>query len=142
MIYIVTLYYNGILKSTVNDLPYRITTEIDTAIDIANGKLANPVIYGDIRATGVSITAWEGTETTEYVYKQIDVSDYVAHNATFSKGKRGLCVNIPAQKGNAMSRREFLENIANLDVESETELALLYANTTKNGKENANEVEV
>lgn len=41
-----------------------------------------------------------------------------------------------------MSRREFLENIANIDVESETELALLYANTKKNGKENADEVEV
>ena len=96
-IYTVTLYYNGLIKNTTMDLPYLITTSVDTAIDVANGKLAEPTIYGDVKATAVALTIWNGTETRDYTHKTVEVEDYAKWNVTFGQNKYGVCVNIPAK---------------------------------------------
>lgn len=95
MIYVITLYYNGLIQNTVNDLPYQMTTDIDKAIEIANAKLANPKMWGNVNAIRVSITTWESTETRENEYKYIDVCHYNEQNVTFGKNKYGICENIP-----------------------------------------------
>ena len=97
MIYVITLYYNGlVITNTETDLPYQITTDIDRAIEIANGKLANPTIYGDIKANRVSITTWENTETTESDFREVLVSAYAEHGTMFCKGKHRMITKMSA----------------------------------------------
>ena len=97
MIYVITLYYNGrVTTDTEMDLPYQITTDMDKAIEIANGKLANPTIYGDIKANRVSITTWESTETTENDFREVMVSAYEKHGTMFCKGKHRIITKLSA----------------------------------------------